>query len=275
MTCQCQAAFVPMISGHLHTDCVVGFCPCTKLDEADRSRSRYLLSDHTAGFHSEPRPGCAGCDNAKLAAPVAAVNPHAAWCAGGQPGWACDCPVSTAQKLAAAVDWHRVFSEQGNSMAAQGELDAARRYAAEILANAPGASCDRCGSSIGPFRETAHAETICVDVQGCEGRRTPTLASVELAQGPCAAPGHLGCSPWMEFIWAVNSVAESGGAERVFGEPLTVGQQAGLGYVEEYTAARVILGAEGAATATIQAKTPEGDWAIRTAAYNLGIEIQA
>ena len=28
MKCQCQDRYVPMTTGHPHTDCVAGFCPC-------------------------------------------------------------------------------------------------------------------------------------------------------------------------------------------------------------------------------------------------------
>jgi len=39
-----------------------------------------------------------------------------------------------AQRLAAAVDWADHFSAQGDHAAAAGELDALRRYAAEVIA---------------------------------------------------------------------------------------------------------------------------------------------
>lgn len=42
-------------------------------------------------------------------------------------------PRGIGRKLAAAIDWHRHFTERGDTIGAQGELEAAYRYAAELL----------------------------------------------------------------------------------------------------------------------------------------------
>lgn len=139
--CRCQAEYVPMRSGHLHGHCTPGFCPCKPAAAPPTVRGCAMPIKAGLSFASSwqessdgfcPEPAQDGDDYcARHSTPEEPVAEFVAE------------PVDalTARKLAAALDWHRVFTARGDTVAAQGELEAAYRYAAEILADeAPAAA---------------------------------------------------------------------------------------------------------------------------------------
>lgn len=158
--CRCQAEYVPMRSGHLHSHCTPGFCPCKPAAAAPTVRGCAMpikaglsfassWQDSSDGFCPEPAQDgddycarhstpdgdltaerCTECGRLLFAGRVCCTpqEPLAEFVVE---------PVDalTARKLAAALDWHRVFTTRGDTVAAQGELEAAYKYAAEILAD--------------------------------------------------------------------------------------------------------------------------------------------
>ena len=70
---------------------------------------------------------------------------------------------------------------------------------------------------------------------------------------PRAAERQGSAPPWLKAIHAANAV------EHMFGNPTSVGQREGVGYVEEYADADVVFPADDPLTVTIMAKTESGD----------------
>lgn len=70
---------------------------------------------------------------------------------------------------------------------------------------------------------------------------------------PRAAERQGWAPPWLKVIHAANAI------EPIFGQPTSVGQREGVGYVEEYVDADVIFPADDLITVTIVAKTERGE----------------
>ena len=62
---------------------------------------------------------------------------------------------------------------------------------------------------------------------------------------------------WLLAIHAVNAI------DKIFGNPLSVGQREGVGYVEEYVDADVIFPDDDPLTVAIVAKSDRGDQLLR------------